>query len=404
MSSQGDAFRADCENWVGYKPCDIQRELGLPDCTGCDFFSPSPVESQTQSVYISTSSLATAENIGIVEAGGLGSVLRTTAVSRAIQEHNPDASVFWFTHERGRNLLEYVPGVSPVDIAAVEAPSIARQMDIIVNYELSDAARPIVRAGRSVLGFTANEAGNFYGVLPDGGYMQRLQIDDRFRSATNTLTMQQILLRSVGLAEHTPEYDTALRTENRVAADWVLAAAFPDFCPDKIVSLVVGTSEKGATKRWPLGHFAELAARITERFPDTGVLINTGPDDTPLIESISPMVLGISNVAVMQGSIGVGDYLALVGKTDVVVAADTFGMHAGFSQKVPTVALSGPIPKQEIEAGVNDTVLSANSACSPCYGRCSQTILGHCMQRVSVDEVFAAVSDRLVPVAEQMAS
>ncbi len=388
MSLAGDAFRADCQNWEGYKPCPIQKAQGLPDCSACTAFSPIEEVRQTQTVYIATSGLDSAKNIGLVEAGGLGSVLRTTAVSRAIRERNPEASIYWFTHRKGRDLLRYVPGVQAVPLTHDRSAELAARLDVVVNFESTTPAVPVVRAAKHVIGFALNEAGKFYGTLPSAGYMQRLQIDDRFRRDTNRLTMQQVLLRTAGLDEAKPRYDTQLTDENARAAQETLQTLFPAGVPERIVNLVIGSSEKGRVKRWPVQSFAKLAECLAVQHQSVGVVINQGPDDSRVVQAMRPLLPNLPNVAVMSEPAEVGDYLALIKSSGLVISGDTFGMHAGFSQSTPTIALAGPYPAREIEAGPESLVLHADLPCEPCYGRCNQAIASLCMRSIDVDTVL----------------
>jgi ADP-heptose:LPS heptosyltransferase len=403
MSSQGDAFRADCERWVGHQPCDVQLARDLPDCTDCTEFIPVENEVSTQTVYI-RGTQNEPRSIGIVEAGGLGSVLRTTAVSRALRLTYPDADLYWFTHDRGRDLLRYVPGVMPLDIAADDSLIQARQLDVLVNYELNEAVSPIVKAARHVLGFTVNEAGKFHGVLPDTGYMQRLQIDNGFRRNINRQTMQKILLKSAGLGSEDAQYDTLLNEGNYSNASRVVNDIFSDFTPESIISLVPGTSHKGAVRRWPVEYFAKLAHQLSRAYPMVGTIITRGPEDDAVVEELAPLVQGRLNIGVMPASIDIGDYLALISKSKLVVSGDTFGMHAAFSQRTPVITIEGPSPIQEIEAGPNDVILSAGLDCAPCYGRCTNPILSHCMKSVSVDQVFDEVADQSHTLTAQQLS
>lgn len=108
-------FKDDCVNWLGYKPCPVQVANNKRDCFDCGFYSPEPQLQKTCRSNYSPEILGRSKTIGIIEMGGLGSILRTTAVTRAIRDLNPSAQIYWFTHQEGAKLLRYVPEVVPVD-------------------------------------------------------------------------------------------------------------------------------------------------------------------------------------------------------------------------------------------------------------------------------------------------
>ena len=65
-----EKFKENCKNWLGNKPCKEQKE-GLSDgCVKCIYYSP------------------LLGNSLIMEAGGLGSAIRTSAVSKEITSTN----------------------------------------------------------------------------------------------------------------------------------------------------------------------------------------------------------------------------------------------------------------------------------------------------------------------------
>lgn len=75
-----ETFRADCVLWNGYKPCAVQKTENQPDCIGCTQHEAGPVIYNTESSPFSPEMLTEAKSIGIVEMGGLGSILRAVRI------------------------------------------------------------------------------------------------------------------------------------------------------------------------------------------------------------------------------------------------------------------------------------------------------------------------------------
>lgn len=405
MSLPQETFRADCISWNGYKPCSIQKAEDRPDCFGCDQYEAGPVLYDIENQTFDVEALKSAATLGVVEMGGLGSVLRTSAVTHAIREINPDVAITWFTHQRGAELLKYVPGVTGVDVESMSTGDQQRllaELDVLVNFELADPAKDVVAQASVVGGFALNAQGKFHGVMPYAEYMQRLQIDDNFRKR-NTLTMQEILLRTVGLEEHEAQYDVVLNADNYERADGILREAFGEECPTDMIGLNIGTSEKGKLRRWPAERHAALARKLAELYPDKGIVVLSGPqDDETRSRVLSSITSDAPNLVVLPNNIEVGDFMALLSKLRVVVTSDTFGMHAARSQDVPTVALAGPMPHRELELSPKDKLVGPKTDCSPCYHRCSRVIIGQCMQDIEVEHVAEQVSDLLAKDSRQI--
>ncbi len=390
------AFRSDCVHWEGYKPCPEQKKQRLPDCFGCNRYEPGESILDVETVPYDPSILDSARRVGIVEMGGLGSLLRTTAISGALRRVNPGVEVVWFTHRRGADLLRYVPGVTAVDVTRLtrnDYKNLVPDLDALLNFELSDPAREIVSHSRHVGGFALNPQGKFQGVMPHAQDLQRLQIDDAYRKA-NESTMQKLLMDSVGLGHMEPRYNVRLTEQNYERAESVLRNIFGGSRPDDIIGLNIGTSEKGSLRRWPAESHAALSERLATRYPDKGIVILSGPEDAAVRNRVVSALPGHDNIAVLP-TVDVGDFMAVLARSRLVVTGDTFGMHAARAQDTPTLALAGPMPHRELELSPTDGLIGPKLGCSPCYHRCSQPIAGLCMQSIGVDEVATEVARML---------
>ncbi|MEK7453154.1 MAG: hypothetical protein AAB614_02875 [Patescibacteria group bacterium] len=113
-------FQVDCREWHGYKPCSKQK-LGLVEgCENCHFYA------QIQ------------ENILIIEAGGLGSALRTSVITKEIKQRSPNARIQWLTNEQSVELVEKnIPSVDKAYPTTWESLMILRAQayNQIINFE-----------------------------------------------------------------------------------------------------------------------------------------------------------------------------------------------------------------------------------------------------------------------------
>lgn len=392
-----EAFSPDCKNWPGYKPCDIQKTQQAPDCSGCESYERVGNILTIQRPPYEPSDIQNSDHIGIIEMGGLGSILRTSAVSQAVQAINPGARITWFTHERGATLLQYIPGVEAVTVNECELePSIdSPQIDLLINFESSQMASKIASKARRIAGFAVNGHGKFYPAR-HAERLQRIQIDDDYRK-NNGQTMQKILLESIGLYDINPKYDLALTNTNYANARLLLSGFFDKKTPDLLVGVNIGTSKNGEPRRWPVASFTRLASRLATTYPEKGIVVLSGPDDTDTLERFYQTIGTLpTNIAVLPNNLEIGDFMATVGLMEILITSNSFALHAARAQETPFVTFEGPLPPAEIETGPFDAILTSDLFCRPCYGRCVRELVGECVQLVSVDQVVDQVASTLL--------
>ncbi|MGH3428721.1 MAG: glycosyltransferase family 9 protein [Mycobacteriales bacterium] len=344
----------------------------------------------------SPGSLRAAKAIGIVEMGGLGSVLRTTAVSRALRGSS-NADVYWFTHARGSELLRYVPGVRPIDVETNPPPmDLVEQLDATLNFEQNGIAKAIVACSNSVGGFDLNPQARFKPASEHARYMQRMQIDNAARR-NNRKTMQEVLLESVGLNDYSPRYDLGVPHDHRDRSRELLHGLASRGRYEHLIALNIGTSRRGELKRWPPQLWVRLATRLADRYHRRTVLLLSGPEDADIREEVARRLRGNprNNLAMAPENMSIGDFLSVVDKADVMVTGDTFAMHAARALRVPTIVLAGPMPAGELEVGKRDRLIGPKLPCAPCYYHCNQTPIGACMQSVSPRDVLGVVNEIL---------
>ena len=180
-----EKFKLDCKEWLGYKPCNKQRENLTAKCDNCFYYSP----------FLGNSL--------IMEAGGLGSILRTSVVSQEIKKSSPHMQVQWLTHRKGAELLKNIPSVDNAIVGTEEGNLLilqAQEYDKIINFESSPLFLAIARQLKSKekFGFEMNRLGKLTNSSGKSEDFLRLQTDDYFRRRINTKPMQHLLLEVAG--------------------------------------------------------------------------------------------------------------------------------------------------------------------------------------------------------------
>lgn len=161
---------------------------------------------------------------------------------------------------------------------------------------------------------------------------------------------------------------------------------------DTIIGFQVGAST--VSRMWFADRFAELGRKIINSYPELKIVITGSPEEYAHCRKIAD-VIGV-NAIVSAGKIPLKYIPALVGRFKVLITGDTGIMHVAVAVGTTVVALfavadskkSGPYYDTE-----KHIVIQKERTCNPCVGKACE--YQKCMENISVDEVFDAVSSYL---------
>ena len=144
-------------------------------------------------------------------------------------------------------------------------------------------------------------------------------------------------------------------------------------------------------KRWPAKRFAILMKRLVNELK-AKVIITGGENETALAQDIAAM--SEVNPAILAGKINLEQLMHVMQRAKLVVSNDSGPLHLASSLGVKTIGLFGPTrPEITGPRGVGtSTVFEHFVGCNKkaCYYlECPDNI---CMQAITVEEVFHAVS------------
>ena len=160
--------------------------------------------------------------------------------------------------------------------------------------------------------------------------------------------------------------------------------------PGPIIILAPG-AEFGPAKRWPARHFAALADRLTESWPQVQVVLVGSMNERPIATEITTMSAG--PVRNLCGETALGDAFALLADADGVVSNDSGLMHVAAAFGRPQAAVFGSSDPHHTPPGsARAQVLWLQLDCSPCFAR--ECPLGHtaCLTQIAPETVFEALS------------
>jgi ADP-heptose:LPS heptosyltransferase len=165
---------------------------------------------------------------------------------------------------------------------------------------------------------------------------------------------------------------------------------------DRLLFLLnANASDLMPLRRWPGERYVELARRLLGRYPGAAVAFTGAPSEAAAVEELVGRV-GSPRCASLAGRTTLRQLLVLYGLAEVLVTNDSGPAHFATLTRVDVVVLFGPETPELFAARSPRThALWAGLACSPCINafndRNSACRDNVCMQRLTVDEAFAAV-------------
>lgn len=356
------------------------------------------------------------EKFLIINPFGIGDVLFTMPVIRAIKQNRPDSFVGYWCNLRVKELLEFNNGIDRIfvlsrgDLKKIYSQSkleglskswglffdLKRErFDISLDYSLDHRyALTCKLAGvRKRIGFNYKERGRF---LTDkvelSGYNDK-----------HVAAYYLDLLRSIGIKPASAGLELNVSAGDKIRAKAMLSAyGIKD--GGALIGIAAGGGESwgrdAALKRWPEVQFAQLADRIIENL-GAKVLLLADESERAVTEIIKNKM---NKKAIdLTGKTSLADLVALIGSLDLLIANDGGPLHIGAALGKKTVSFFGPVDPLVYgpyppSAG-SHLVLRRKLQCSPCYRNfrlsgCSRD--KQCLRSISVDEAWEAVSSLLL--------
>ncbi len=193
--------------------------------------------------------------------------------------------------------------------------------------------------------------------------------------------------------QFTPAADELEKMTSKVAEE----AGTSEFSP--LVLLNANASDLLPLRRWPGDRYVELARRLLERFSTLRVAFCGSPAES--LES-TRLVGAVDSTRCfnLAGKTTLRELLTLYHVAHVLVTNDSGPSHFASMTPIEAITLFGPETPALFGARTpRSHILWKGLPCSPCVSaynnRSSQCTDNRCMQEISVDEVFGAVSDAL---------
>jgi heptosyltransferase-2 len=321
----------------------------------------------------------------------LGDAVLATAVVRRIAEVAPDAPLVVLARERVkelyvnlsavRYLLVEPPGVVPSAAPALAA--LVRRLSrerVRLGIVLTDSWLPVAMARlagiKQVFAFR-------------GGARDLLVPHAVRRTPGHLLDQYAALLEAAGLAGSplTPHL-VATADDTRRAADLLGALSLSGDGP---LCVLAPGGAFGVTKRWPLSHVADLAARLAGQ--GVRVLLVGSDSERAFCDQVTAHAgRGVTHVA---GRTGLRELMGLCAQAGLVIGNDSGVVHLAAALGTPTIGLYGSTdPAWTAPVSREHLSIADQPACAPCFQKTCPIDVA-CLARIDPERVLARALERL---------
>ncbi|MFZ6693552.1 lipopolysaccharide heptosyltransferase II [Undibacterium sp. SXout20W] len=159
-------------------------------------------------------------------------------------------------------------------------------------------------------------------------------------------------------------------------------------------------AEFGNAKRWPVSHFAELAHKILQDFPEMQIALMGSPKDAAICQEIQQLCPSVHQLA---GKTNLQQAVALMSAANVVVSNDSGLLHIASALNRNVMAIYGSTdpdhapPFSDVAAS-----FSLRLPCAPCKQR--ECPLGHhdCMQKLDANLLWQPLKPLLASTSQRI--
>ncbi len=146
-------------------------------------------------------------------------------------------------------------------------------------------------------------------------------------------------------------------------------------------------------REWMPERFAAIGDRLVEHF-NADVLIFGGRQERELVQTVAGLMK--AQATTFPGTLHIRELAACISACNLFLTNDTGPMHIATAVKTPTVALFGPGNHHRFHPlGTEHHIIRHHVPCSPCKQFTDTCRNNICMKKICVDEVWAAILQKL---------
>ena len=350
-----------------------------------------------------------AKKILIINPFGIGDVLFTTPVIKALKKHDPDVFIGYWSNTRVKPILATNPQIGRVfalsrgDLKKIYGESFLKgiwsalklaweikkeRFDICLDFSLDHRYSLFAK----IIGIRRRVGFNYKG----RGRFLTSRIDIEGYHDRHAAECYLELLKFLDIQAEDKDLYLAVPSETEIKARDILASA-GIVENDLVVGIAPGAGgswgKDASYKHWPALKFAQVADRLISELKAKVVIL--GDESERRIAEV--IVHAMRNKPVdLTGKTSLGILPALIKNCNLLITNDGGPMHMAVALGVKTVSIFGPVSEAAygpFPSSRNHVVLKWDMACRPCYKNfrlpaCDKD--RECLKSVSSDEVFSA--------------
>jgi lipopolysaccharide heptosyltransferase II len=345
----------------------------------------------------------------IINPFGLGDVLFTTPIIKALKKQYPDSFIGYWSNSRVKPILESNPQINKVfalsrgDLKKVYQESFfmglwsackliqglkKEHFDICLDFSLDHRYSLLAK----IIGIKKRVGFNYKG---RGRFLtQRLELDGYEDKHAVEYYVGLLKLLNIPV-EDKNLFLTVLSSDESKAKNILATVGIEE--TDYVIGIFPGAGgswgKDASTKHWPALKFAQVANKLMEQF-GAKVLILGDASERAIAEVIVHAM--VHKPIDLVGKTGLEILPAVIKNCNLLITNDGGPMHMAVALGVKSVSVFGPV--SEIVYGPypeskDHLVLKWNLECRPCYkhfrlGPCDKD--RECLRQISVDAVFDA--------------
>jgi len=337
------------------------------------------------------------ENFLIIRLSSLGDIIHTLPAFSALRKNFPDGTISWVVEDRGKEILELVPGIDKIIVAHTEGWRINTRR---FWKEVSTLKKEIKNKNQIALDFQGLIKSGFIAYLSKaakriGFHRKNLResqagmfYTDRLEEVPETIHVIDKNLRLLTLLEITEtqyEFPLVLPDEHSRSVKEKLRKIGYDG-KKKLVVLNVGAAWK--TKRWFAENWVELINMLKPQ--DLFLLILWGNEE----EKVLAEEVKEKSQVPLSPDFSLKEVMALVKESSLLISGDTFALQVACAFFRLVVGIFGPTnPGRNGPFSPQDRVAFHEMECSYCYKRSCSSL--ECLKKITPKEV-AALSIQLL--------
>jgi lipopolysaccharide heptosyltransferase II len=350
------------------------------------------------------------KKILLINPFGIGDVLFTTPIIRALKENFPECQIGYLCNKRSQAIVKNNPCVDKVFIYDRDEFEAVRKNSFWQWLKVSLVFLNSIKKEHydSAIDFSLNTQYGFFSWI--SGIKERIGYDYKGRgkfltkkislSGYNSKHIVEYycdLLKLAGLKAGSQSLELfaqeadLINIESRLQANGVNAQ-------DLLIGIVPGGGKswgkEAYLKHWEVEKFSSLADKIIANCKAKIIIIG----DFSEKEIAHKLAAGMKYKAInFSGATNIAESVALLSRLKLVVLNDGGPLHMAKALKIKTVSIFGPVDENIYgphPRDASDIVIKKDFTCRPCYKNFRFTgcdFNRRCLRDITVEEVFEAV-------------